>query len=174
MDKLAELVARAEIQDNMCRYTRGVDRRDWPVVRACYHDDAIDEHGDYSGDADGFIAWVAVRHAQIPFSAHFLGNCLIEFANDTTAVVETYFHVMRRNPGKGGAEGNDVDLIGRYLDRFEKRNGEWRVARRKVVSDAIRVRSAPMFDMKGVPSVGSRDPSDPLYEWRQKAGLPGL
>lgn len=184
MDKLTQLVARAEIEDNLCRYTRAVDRRDWPAVHACYHEDATDQHGDYSGDIDGFIKWVSVRHAEIPFSAHFLGNCLIEFVNDTTAVVETYFLVMRRTPAKakpagsasaGGkeaaAEGTDVDIIGRYLDRFELRNGKWLVAERKVVSDATRVRRSPDVDMKGVSVRGTRDLSDPVYAWRKQVGL---
>ncbi|MFO1189553.1 MAG: nuclear transport factor 2 family protein [Alphaproteobacteria bacterium] len=180
MDKLARLVARAEIEDALCRYSRGVDRRDWPAVKACYHDDAFDQHGDYSGDVDGFIAWVSVRHAHVPFSAHFLGNCLIEFVDDTTAIVETYFHAMRRNPARpkaagaapsAGAEGTDVDMIGRYLDRFELRNGNWRIAKRMVVSDAARARSCPNVDMKGASSVGTRDRSDPLYAWRAEAGL---
>lgn len=183
MDKLAWLVSRAEIEDLMTRYARGVDRRDWPAVRACYHEDALDDHAAYSGDVDGFIAWVTERHAEIPFSAHFLGNCLIEFVDEDTAIAETYFMVMRHgrpNPRQAdaapesrriGFDGTDVDLVGRYLDVFTRRDGAWRIAQRKVVSDASRVQSSRITALKGPGALGRRDGNDPVYAWRKSFGL---
>ncbi len=167
----------------MTRYARGVDRRDWPAVRACYHEDATDEHGDYSGDIDGFIKWVSERHAQIPFSAHFLGNFLIEFVDDQTAIAETYFVVMRHgrpNPKKQntvsdgreiGFDGTDIDLIGRYLDVFTRRDGHWRIAKRKVVADASRVQPSRTIELKGPGAIGVRDKTDQVYAWRKSFGL---
>ena len=72
MDKLEELVAKQEIHENLLRYARGVDRRDWALVRDTYHDGAIDWHGEFHGDADAFIAWVSERHATVPFSMHLM------------------------------------------------------------------------------------------------------
>ena len=173
MDKLSELVARSEIQDSLCRYARGVDRRDWAAVRACYHDDATDEHGEFSGTANDFIEWVSKRHAAIPFAAHFLGNCLIEFLDDRTANVETYFVAMQRRPASASAsanEGNgagaevDAEVIGRYLDRFEQRNGAWKVAKRRVVYDSSRSSTSTHKPRTSRGALGTRTPLDPVFQ----------
>lgn len=170
MDKLSELVARSEIQDSLMRYARGVDRKDWDGVRATYHPDAHDEHGEFSGSVNEFIAWVDNRHKTIPFSMHFLGNSLIEFKDDKTAFVETYFIAMRRaaDPVANGADAPqeiDGEVIGRYLDRFERRGGAWKVAKRCVVYDSSR--SAPSSHKprtaKGL--LGVRGKQDPVFNW---------
>ena len=46
---------RREIEDCLLRYVRGVDRKNWELVRAAYHPDAHDDHGNYQGGIDGFI-----------------------------------------------------------------------------------------------------------------------
>lgn len=171
MDKIDELLARREIEDSLLRYARGVDRRDWAAVRACYHDDATDWHGEFHGTADGFIEWVSGRHQTIPFSMHFLGNCLIEFGNDRTAAVETYFvAIQRRETGQGGA-GTDVEVFGRYCDRFEKRNGVWRVASRKVVYDSSRTQPSTSHLRKMIGAAGRRDRSDPVFLLKESVSI---
>lgn len=164
MDRLEQLIAKDEIRDNFCRYARGVDRRDWAGLRACYHDDAIDEHGEFHGSADGFIEWVAARHAPIPFSMHFLGQSLIEFTDERTAAVETYFIAFQRRE-TGDGPGTLMEVFGRYVDRFEKRADDvWRVAARRVVYDSTRTQPTThhLRTLKG--SFGQRDQSDPVYQ----------
>ena len=166
MDTLSELAARRQIQDCLLRYARGVDRRDWPAVRACYHDDATDWHGEFRGDADGFIAWVSERHATVPFSMHFLGNCLIEFIDDNSAAVETYFVAIQRRETKADeatVAGKDIEVFGRYCDLFEKREDVWRVARRQVVYDSSRTQPSTNHLRKIVGSIGRRDQDDPVF-----------
>jgi len=41
---LEELVARNAITEVLYRYCRGVDRRDWELLRSCYHPEAQDDH----------------------------------------------------------------------------------------------------------------------------------
>lgn len=105
---------RLAIQDLMATYAQGVDRRDWEAVRATFHPDATDDHGDCKGGVDGFIEWVSRRHAGIEQSMHFLGNCRIEFAAADRAVVETYYFVRQRSPGDvllgGDTASVDVDV----------------------------------------------------------------
>ena len=136
MDKLQELVSRLEIGDVLCRYSRGVDRRDWALVKECFHDDAVDQHGEFIGDPNAFIEWVSNRHANIRFSMHFLGNCLIEFQSSDHAIVETYFIALQRRENTDVAQGGtDYEVFARYCDRFERREGVWRIAERRVVYD---------------------------------------
>jgi hypothetical protein len=178
MDKLLLLAARAEIEDVIARYARGVDRRDWDAVRSCYHEDAIDEHGEFNGTVAEFIDWVSKRHANIPFSAHFLGNCLVEFLDDRTAFVETYFVAMQRRAvssaitgGNGYDESNELDaeVIGRYLDRFECRDGAWKVAKRCVVYDSSRLVQSTHKPRTTKGTVGTRTAHDPVFTWMNKS-----
>ena len=55
---LDDLIDREQIRDVIYRYARGVDRRDYELVRSCYHPNATDDHGSYKGDVDGFITWL--------------------------------------------------------------------------------------------------------------------
>ena len=163
MDRLEQLIARAEIADCLQRYARGVDRRDWPLVRAGFHDDAIDQHGEFTGNADEFIDWVSRRHADVPFAMHFLGASLVEFRSDRVAAVETYFIAFQRRDGDG-ANGVEHQVFGRYVDRFEKRADDiWRVARRQVVYDSTGSHPSTSHLRKMVGVLGRRDRSDPVY-----------
>ena len=51
------LLDRQAISDCVHRYSRGLDRHDDAMVASCYWDDAIDEHGPFTGSPDEFIAW---------------------------------------------------------------------------------------------------------------------
>lgn len=167
MDNISQLLARQEIHDTLLRYARGVDRRDWESVRACFHPDAIDSHGNFLGNPEDFIEWVKERHADVPFAMHFLGNCLIEFIDDDTAAVETYFVAIQRREKTDTDEktcGTDAEIFGRYCDRFEKRAEEWRVADRKVVYDSARILPSTNHLRDPVGIGGRRDFSDEVYK----------
>jgi hypothetical protein len=170
---LQRLLDRAEIEDALRRYARGVDRGDWAAVRSTYHPDALDQHGDYSGDVNGLITWLENRFAGADNSMHLLGNCYIEFAGTDLALVETYF-VSRRLRSPTGDEKYVVraeDAIaretwGRYVDRFERRKGEWRVAGRTVVIEARSAGCALGGARSSAGIWGRRDQTDPLYQLR--------
>lgn len=172
-EALQRLCDRMEINDAMCRYARGVDRGDWEVLRSAYHVDAYDDHVEYKGDIDGLVEWVKERFAGVDNSMHFLGNSLVEFAGPDVALVETYFASRRlRRPTQQEREslepGDDMcrQAWGRYVDRFERRNGEWRIAHRVVVIDS-RFTSVAKGGARNTPSTwGMRDRSDPLYAAR--------
>src|SRR5262249_6517739 len=133
------LADRAAIYDAMCRYARGMDRADADLIRSASHRDSYEAHVHYKGNNEGFIVDAATRFEGFDNSMHLLGTCLIEFAGPDLAFVETYFASRRTRPpvGDEGAGLGPGDAIcrqqwGRYLDRFERRNGEWRIAKRLV------------------------------------------
>jgi SnoaL-like domain len=171
------LADRAEIQDCLCRYARGVDRGDWAMVRTTYHPDAYDAHGDYKGDIDGLIEWLDRRFAGVDNSMHFLGNCLIEFFGANHAFVETYFASRRlRPPGAaererlGAGDAMVREAWGRYADCFERREGVWRVAHRIVVLEQAYTAVA-LAGVRGNPDLtwGRRDADDPSHAQRARA-----
>lgn len=68
-------------------------------------------------------------------SMHNICNVLIEVGGDI-ARCESYVTVIVRIPQDGRAV--DWTHAGRYVDRFERRDGEWRIAYRTVVYDLER------------------------------------
>lgn len=188
---LQRLVDKEAIRDIMLRYCRSVDRRDWEAMRASFFEDCRDDHADFRGTRDEFVAWLRVRHDMPGFfqSTHMISNCLIEFASPELAVVETYFTAkLELTADAGGhremlSRGNKdpleadpsnlrVEVLGRYVDRFEKRAGEWRIARRLTVFDANYAHAVPPGERRNPEWVlGTRGQDDPVYAVREAAGL---
>lgn len=177
---------RFAIEQALLRYTRGVDRKDWDLVRSAYHVDAHDDHGNYKGDIDGFIESLVTRHAGIEQSTHLISNITIEFAGADAALVETYFIVHQRfSPAAGDGrnayvrgraatadEAVETEVVGRYVDRFARRGGAWRIARRVVVFEVYRAQPAPAGG--GLPKnwvVARRDGKDALEVARAEMGI---
>ena len=85
------------------------------------------------------------------------------------ARVQCYYNAIERVIRKDGT-ANDVTFLGRYLDRFEKRNGEWKIGARKVMMDSWRIYDDScdwergVFGTKPVPGKrGKEDPSAELF-----------
>ncbi|MGE0699814.1 MAG: nuclear transport factor 2 family protein [Hyphomicrobiaceae bacterium] len=177
-EALQRLLDKDAIRDLMARYCRGVDRGDWEAARATYHPDAYDDHGDYKGGVDGFIAFGKARTGGATQVMHFLGECLIEFASTDVAVAETYFFTAHTLGPEGkkaygaGADGQvQISQFGRYVDRVERRNGEWRIAHRIVVFEANRLAIGEVPPLKPDWAGFSRDQDDPIFKMRAAAGI---
>ncbi len=166
---LEELEARTEIEDALKRFARAVDRQDWALARTLYHDDAFDDHGFFKGAPDPFLAHIAKMHAHQDHSMHFNTNVLIEFTAADRTFVETYALVLQRYRSgaanvPAGSAGLRVLASARYLDRFAKRDGEWRVVHRTLVFGDMQ--AEPMQEpMKFPPefTVQTHGMDDPLY-----------
>lgn len=159
---LQRLLDEAAIKKVHLRYCRGIDRMDWALIRSCYHPDAIDDHGEYVGGIDGFIEYCQAGCPTFLSTTHFTGNQLVE-VNGDAAWAEHYARAYHRVCKEDGSE---VDLVvnARYADRFERREGEWRIARRTVVVDSDRV--DPVIE-SWVPETqrrARRDRLDPSYD----------
>ena len=133
-----ELVDRELIRDLVQRYARGVDRRDFELVRSCYHADAVDEHGPYVGGVDGFIEFLREQLARWSVTQHVIGNSLIEL-DGPSARVETYAVAYHRTVVMADRPVRDLTAGCRYVDRMEKRDGRWGIVHRVVVMDWSRL-----------------------------------
>lgn len=171
---LERLSAEHSIKEVLQQYCRGVDRRDFDLVRSTYHHDAHDAHGPYNGDIDGLIEWMERRHRGVAQSMHLLGNCLIDWREDH-AVVETYCVTYQKLLGGGSANTSDVGLtVGgagqqtqvrcRYVDRFEERDGQWKIADRVVVYESLLLEeSGEESPFAPEMQLATRGGDDPLY-----------
>lgn len=132
---LQRLVDHRAIGDVLARYCRGIDRRDFDLVRSCYHPDATDDHGTFKGTVEEFLAWVPGQLERFESTMHFTGTQLIEIDGDR-AHAETYtvaYHRLKEAPARDSIAGL------RYVDLLERRNGEWRLVERTVVVEWNRV-----------------------------------
>lgn len=129
---------REAIRQAIYAYARGVDRADMDLLDAAFHDDATDDHGNFSGTkADALAALKrSGENPAVTASMHHIGNILIDLRGDT-ADVESYFVAWQRREEDGKTWTRT--RAGRYLDRFERRDGTWRVASRRVIDDWSRL-----------------------------------
>lgn len=159
-----EVLDRQAILDCIHRYCRGVDRFDREMVLSVYHADAIDHHGVFVGGPEAFVDWAFSYHAEYQKAHHHMVmNHTCELDGDT-AHTETYWIFSGINQ-----QGPPSIHFGRYVDRFERRNGRWAIATRVCLSEW----HAAMVDMP-MPAeylaqlmsggTGARDRSDVSYE----------
>lgn len=125
--KLAELADRHDIHQVLLRYARGLDRLDNALVRSCYWDDAIEDHGHFVGPPDAFVDWADRTTLMFEATQHAILNHVCELAGDE-AFCETYYHFSGVT-----AQGPNFMSTGRYVDHFRKRAGEWRIANRVTI-----------------------------------------
>jgi ketosteroid isomerase-like protein len=152
------LIDRQAIADCVHRYARGIDREDIELVASCYHPDAIDDHGSYVGPGRGLGEWAFTTHKGFARTQHHITNQVVDLDGDT-AHVETYYLVVRR-----ADDGTDSLCSGRYIDRFERRDGEWRIAARVCMTETVG--EFPGVDMSGADryyAPGSKDRTDLSY-----------
>ena len=163
------LLAREAIRGLLARYARGVDRADAALLKDCYFDDAIEEHGSsFVGRAHDYVDAAIPKVRAMGVMQHLLGSSHIDL-DGSVAYVETYVWTFLRVVR---AEGSwDTFTGGRLHDRFECRDGIWKIAHRRTVFDWNR--DTPSNEgwclgyidtnASGVRR-GRKDAADPTYE----------
>jgi len=133
-DGLRDLLARAAIHDALMRYCRGIDRADLALVLSAFHADAKDNHsGVEEGAVERFSRTVVAGAAMR--TSHQLSNITIE-VDGKRAGAQSYLTAWHQFEFEGVTY--DWVIAGRYLDQFECRDGDWRIAHRTVVYDMQR------------------------------------
>ena len=160
-----ELITREEIRDVLYRYCRAVDRGDRELLKSVYHADATDNHGTFRGSGMEFADHIVDAMDEVNHvGQHHITNILMEIEGDAAAV-ESYF--LAFHPWFSSSAGGQHNFVGgRYLDRFERRLGRWRIARREVVIDWSRA-ELPGGDMPGLQEFtrGGRRQDDFSANW---------
>jgi hypothetical protein len=132
MEELKALLDRDKIRDCLVRLARGEDRRDAGLISGAYWPDSITDYGVFQGNFDDYLAWVVPGADAIPCTQHVLGQSFIKLEGEVARVETQVISYHRVN---FGTEHRDTCIGGRYLDRLEKRGGEWRIANRTMLYD---------------------------------------
>jgi hypothetical protein len=169
---LQEMIDEFELRKLVHAYCRAVDRGEFEQLRGLYHHDATDAHGGFSnGGADDFLAQLERTRPYIRSMQHNVTT--VNFVIDgCRAEGEVYTIATHTLAGRD----NDLDVIvgGRYLDKYEKRDGSWKFVDRTIVTDWAHVNDPSSVDLshpitRDSPR-GTPDGDDPSYRFFSMLG----
>jgi hypothetical protein len=162
--QVQDLMDRKAIYECLQRTSRGNDRFDKDLIVSGYHEDGVhelgakqisgQEYGDHANHAHGAICDVNLHNLT-------MHSCDID---GDVAHCESYVIGLFTDKG---AQMSRM-LAGRYIDRLEKRNGEWRIALRRATVEVVLEGAAKLPNGLTPPGTGylkgNRDRTDPSYE----------
>lgn len=142
--RLAKVADQLEIAQVINAYAEGVDGKRAELVMSCFHPDATFQYLDEApAPVAAFFAASAPNAEGLVTTCHYLSNhvAIVDGDSADSQVYLWAYHLVNAKaphrpplfPAKG--EAYAVIIGGRYLDRFERRDGRWRIARRRLVFD---------------------------------------
>ena len=162
MDDVQRLLDERAIRRRLVEYCRGIDRLDVELVRGVYHPDATDDHGSFVGLGVDFAQYAVCRMGEgCEATMHVIGNSIIDFAGSDAAFVESQVVAYQQRRDEAGPFLQTFG--GRYVDRFERRHGDWRIAHRLCVHDWDKVERIELAFPPGKFTEGVRSGADPSY-----------
>ncbi|MEH6582323.1 MAG: nuclear transport factor 2 family protein [Halioglobus sp.] len=159
---IESVVAKQDITELIYLYMRGLDRWDDSLLRSLFTADAWCEYGFMNGGANTFIDFALGALKDHTANQHMVGNILLEIEGDE-AFGEVYFNAYHKVKTENGFE--DIIIAGRYLDRYEQRDGDWKFAYRSELVDwsHSRLTNDPYFELAPDSLLGSRR-DDAVYD----------
>lgn len=162
--RLERMLDQQEILDCLTRFSRGMDRFDRDLFLSAFHSDATIAAGVFVGGPEALYDWASALHEQGQIATHHnLLNLSCDIAGDTAHTEQYYLFVGRNRDESNWIAG------GRYIDRLERRNGEWRIALRTNAiewSGLVPTMPLPFADVPDIFANGApaRSKDDPSYD----------
>lgn len=166
------MTAHEAILENEIEYDRGLDRHDESLVRNIFWPDAALSYGSRVTIAD-LPAWANASHANRAAIQHHVTTLNVDLDGDT-AHVEGYIVFssdMPRDtsfdspgaptPGRARVPSITTLSTGRYINRYERRDGDWRIS----VHDYVHELGAQLetVDLCAIGCLGRWDQTDLSY-----------
>lgn len=158
IERVDELSSKEAIRECIYRVNRGLDRIDGLLLGSGFHPDAKIQWG--TTEAMDLPTWLEksleMQH-RTQRVQHLVGNILIELRGDE-ADVESYEIGRHLTPLPDGMK--DLIIASRYIDKFVRRGGAWKIVHRIKVGDWIRIMEGadPLWDHLQLR--GARDATD--------------
>ncbi|MFT4822787.1 MAG: hypothetical protein ACJAUG_001791 [Halioglobus sp.] len=150
---IQELLDKQAINEVLLNYARAIDHRDESRLRSVFHSGSEHNHGFVGPSSDAsrpsspakpgdFVAYALNYLKGFSNTHHQLGTPLIEL-HGNLARSECYFTATHRMRAKGdrlaSKSAQDIEMEmsigGRYIDKWEKRDGAWKIISRTGVTD---------------------------------------
>ena len=161
-DAFQDLLDQQAIRDVLARYCRGLDRMDKEMAYSVWYPEGTAFYdGIFEGTGHEFVDWVWESHAALERHSHQITNTLVRLSGDR-ATSEAYVTVALWS--KPDAEGRQLEIVcrGRYLDRWERRDGIWAIGHRTHLLD---MQTLHALDRGQVSEGSSRDDRDLSFEF---------
>ncbi len=172
LSTVRQLKDRQDIRDCIQRESRARDRQDVAQIESCWWPDGVDEHGSVITRVPDYAGRANMGHGMnFHMTSHNITNHICELEGDV-AHCESYVI-----GGLSWLEGDKTTIaFGRYLDRLEKRGGEWRMHTRKCTIEMTADCDGSWVHSKNVQGFlkARWDGKDPSYERPYEANRDGL
>jgi len=124
-----------EIIALLTRYATGIDRRDWPLFRTCFTEDARTDYGVFGqwNSAAQITAFMELAHAAVGHTLHRISNFVVG-AQGQGAIARTYVDALLM-PGPAG--GDVRRGVGFYDDELVKTAQGWQIQFRRFTAVQI-------------------------------------
>jgi hypothetical protein len=160
------------IWENELEYTRGLDRHDEALERAVFWPDAAISYGNVV-PYEELAPWANASHANSAAHQHHVTGLTLDVAGDVAHEEGYIFYSsdMARDkardtagtptPGRAVAGSFATFGTGRYVNRYERRNGDWRMRVHEYVHDiSLRLEAV---DLCATGCLGRWDATDISY-----------
>lgn len=130
--RLAVLLAKDQIREVLCRYNRGIDRKDFDLVRSHYTRTPPSTTATRTVVVEEFIAYAMLHeHDALPGDPDHRVRRVEGCGRDLS---------VRRPPAPARAKPKrDISIVLRYVGVFEERSGQWRILHRTCAHDRARI-----------------------------------
>jgi hypothetical protein len=131
--RLQHLEDRQAILDVVNRHSRGFDRHDSELMESCFHDDGFARFGPRTVKRDEYAQFMNDAHTnRFAMHSHHITTHTCEIDGDS-AFTESYMIAAFLSP-----DLKRTSMVsGRYLDELEKRDGQWRISKRRAFVDLV-------------------------------------
>lgn len=169
--ELQSLLDKEAIRELVNAYCNAADRHDHDKMRACYHEDAIDEHGaHFTGPAMDFIDQLPEIQKTMQILHHNVTTHNIKLGGtERPDYAEGEVYILAFHQVAGEQEPFDVLIGGRYFDKYEKRQDVWKFSHRSVVADWVNIHEPSIVDLEHPfiqgALIGKPGTVDPSYEF---------
>lgn len=166
IQKIEAISAEMEIRNLVHACTRAVDRGDVECLKAAFHPDAVAEYGfNPSKTVSEFLTRYEQQIPTVWDVQHNLTTSVIRIEGD---YAEGESYVIAYHLFEEGGTTKCLAIGGRYLDKYERRGGVWKISHRIGIEDWSVKAPAPATRGDGlvgeIPK-GGRGSSDPTFEF---------
>lgn len=126
------LLERLEIAALVQSWALYRDTGDWDKLRKTVHADGTMTATWFHGTFEAFISAIQNSSRKSSSSLHVQSGTVVEVLGNK-AIAQTRVAILVR--GKLNAVSVDVNCLGIFYDRVEKRDGAWRITKRNVIYD---------------------------------------
>lgn len=167
--RLDELESKAAITNVLYQYARANDRADEAMLRDCFWPESTHKHGRFDGTSTDFATYALRVVTALKYAAHHISNVAIEVRGDR-AFSECYYFAHHRRTIADSQNEEDAFFEGRYIDFFERRNGVWKIIRRRGLADftAAPIPANTPYANWPAGAHSEKAPADEYYTMRQQ------